>query len=123
MISFFKDWYMRNLSNPAAIILILQFITAFVILYFFSNVFGTLVAALVLAFMLERPVSFLIKHGASRLGATILVMLCYIVFFICLFVAVIPPAAEQLTRISTSISETLTEISNHGENANIQEIL
>lgn len=123
MISFFKDWYMRNLSNPAAIILILQFITAFVILYFFSNVFGTLVAALVLAFMLERPVSFLIKHGTSRLGATILVMLCYIVFFICLFVAVIPPAAEQLTRISTSISETLTEISNHGENANIQEIL
>ena len=72
MISFFKDWYMRNLSNPAAIILILQFITAFVILYFFSNVFGTLVAALVLAFMLERPVSFLIKHGASRLGATII---------------------------------------------------
>ena len=114
---------MKNLSNPAAVILILQFITAFVILYFFSGIFGTLIAALVLAFMLERPVNFLIKHGASRLGATILVMLCYVVFFICLFVTVIPPAAEQLTKISTNISETLTEISKHGENANIQEIL
>lgn len=123
MISFFKDWYMKNLSNPAAVILILQFITAFVILYFFSGIFGTLIAALVLAFMLERPVNFLIKHGASRLGATILVMLCYVIFFICLFVTVIPPAAEQLTKISTNISETLTEISKHGENANIQEIL
>ncbi|WP_405366755.1 AI-2E family transporter [Ruminobacter sp.] len=123
MLSFFKDWYMKNLSNPAAIILILQFITIFVILYFFSSIFGTLIAALVLAFMLERPVNFLIKHGASRLGATTLVMLCYVVFFVCLFVTVIPPAAEQLTKISTNISETLTEISKHGENANIKEIL
>lgn len=123
MLSFFKDWYMKNLSNPAAIILILQFITIFVILYFFSSIFGTLIAALVLAFMLERPVNFLIKHGTSRLGATTLVMLCYVVFFICLFITVIPPAAEQLTKISTSISETLTEISKHGENANIKEII
>ncbi|MBO6009095.1 MAG: AI-2E family transporter, partial [Ruminobacter sp.] len=114
---------MKNLSNPAAIILILQFITIFVILYFFSSIFGTLIAALVLAFMLERPVNFLIKHGTSRLGATTLVMLCYVVFFICLFITVIPPAAEQLTKISTSISETLTEISKHGENANIKEII
>lgn len=114
MIAFFIDWYKRNLSNPAAFILILQFITAFVVLYFFSNIFGTLIAALVLAFMLERPVNFLIRHNLSRLQATVAVMLGYVVFFVGLFLVIIPPAAEQMSKITATISSTLTEISYHG---------
>lgn len=123
MISFFIDWYKTNLSRPAAIILILQFITIFVILNYFTNVFGTLIAALVFSFMLERPVGFLVKKGVTRLKASVLVMMAYVTLIVSLLIIIIPPAAEQLTRISTSISNTISEISKHGNKGDLHKIL
>lgn len=123
MISFFIDWYRTNLSRPAAIILILQFITIFVILNYFTNVFGTLIAALVFSFMLERPVGFLVKKGVTRLKASILVTMAYVTLIVSMLIIVIPPAAEQLTRISNSISNTISEISKHGNKGDLHKIL
>jgi putative permease len=107
MFDFFKNFYSKNLSRPEAAILILQFIAIFIIVYFFSSIFGPLLAALVLAFMLERPVSFLIKHGASRLSATTLVTTLYFAIVISIFVAVIPPALNQLGKLSQKITTVL----------------
>lgn len=115
MFEFFKNFYQRNLSRPEAAILILQFVTIFIIIYFFSSIFGPLLAALVLAFMLERPVSFLVKHGTSRLNATILVTLLYLAIVASIVLAVIPPAVAQLSKIAQNIS---TAINNEYDNKN-----
>ncbi len=116
MFEFFKNFYQRNLSRPEAAILILQFVTIFIIIYFFSSIFGPLLAALVLAFMLERPVSFLVKHGTSRLNATILVTLLYLAIVASIVLAVIPPAVAQLSKIAQNIS---TAINNEYDNKNV----
>ncbi len=116
MFEFLKNFYQRNLSRPEAAILILQFVTIFIIIYFFSSIFGPLLAALVLAFMLERPVSFLVKHGTSRLNATILVTLLYLAIVASIVLAVIPPAVAQLSKIAQNIS---TAINNEYDNKNV----
>ena len=108
MLEFFKNFYYKNLSRPEAAILILQFLTIFIIVYFFSGIFAPLIAALVLAFMLERPVSFLVKHGTSRLSASILVTLLYITVVASIFITIIPPAFSQLSKITQNISQAIS---------------
>ena len=108
MLEFFKNFYYKILSRPEAAILILQFLTIFIIVYFFSGIFAPLIAALVLAFMLERPVSFLVKHGTSRLSASILVTLLYITVVASIFITIIPPAFSQLSKITQNISQAIS---------------
>lgn len=108
MLEFFKNFYYKNLSRPEAAILILQFLTIFIIVYFFSGIFAPLIAALVIAFMLERPVSFLVKHGTSRLSASILVTLLYITVVASIFITIIPPAFSQLSKITQNISQAIS---------------
>ena len=67
MFEFIKKWYFRNLSNPPSAVLLLQFITIYLLVYYGSGVFGPLIAALVLAFIFERPVSFAIASTNSVL--------------------------------------------------------
>ena len=95
MIEFIRRWYHRYLSTPQSAVLILQFITLFILVYYFNSIIGPILAALVLAFIFERPVSFLVKHGTSRLKASILVTLSYITFVVALVVAILPPAIDQ----------------------------
>ena len=45
MFEFIKKWYFRNLSNPPSAVLLLQFITIFLLVYYGSGVFGPLIAA------------------------------------------------------------------------------
>src|SRR5574344_2162021 len=120
MYEFLKSWYTKNLSSPQAAILLLQFITIYIIVYYFSNICGPLIAALVLAFMLERPVSLLIRHGASRLNATILIMLSYVVLVCILFITIIPPAVNQLSKFTQNISQIINNNHQIENNVNIK---
>lgn len=120
MIDFFRKWYHHYISTPQAAILILQFITIYVLIYYFNSIIGPIIAALVLAFIFERPVSFLVKHGTSRLKASILVTLSYIAIIIALIIAILPPALDQLASITKSISNILstpvTTVPNNNKN-------
>ncbi len=109
MIQFLKKWYFRNLSNPPCAVLLLQFITIFLLVYFGSSVIGPLIAALVLAFMLETPVSILIKHGSKRINAVIITMGSVLgaLFVACLFV--IPPALSQMSMMTQKIGIAIND--------------
>ena len=65
MFEFIRKWYYRNLSNPPSAVLLLQFITIYLLVCYGSGVFGPLIAALVLAFIFERPVSFMVKQRTA----------------------------------------------------------
>ncbi len=108
MFNFITSWYKTYLSNQAAAILLLQIVVIFIIIYFFSNIFGVLIVALVLAFILERPVAFLIRHGATRTGATTVVMLTYATVVFCLGLMVVPPAVNQLNIIAKNITTAMS---------------
>ena len=107
MFEFIKKWYFRNLSNPPSAVLLLQFITIFLLVYYGSGVFGPLIAALVLAFIFERPVSFLVRHGVSRTFATTIVLGSAALLVAGILFAVVPPAAQQITAMTQKIGIAL----------------
>ena len=103
MFEFIRKWYFRNLSNPPCAVLLLQFITIYLMVYYGSSVFGPLIAALVLAFIFERPVSFMVKHGISRTKAATIIMLSALILVGSIVFAVAPPAVKQLTTMTQKI--------------------
>ncbi|WP_406545486.1 AI-2E family transporter [Succinimonas sp.] len=107
MFEFIKKWYFRNLSNPPSAVLLLQFITIFLLVYYGSGVFGPLIAALVLAFIFERPVSFLVRHGVSRTFAATIVLGSAALLVAGILFAVVPPAAQQITAMTQKIGIAL----------------
>ena len=110
MLEFIKRWYHHNLSSQAAGILILQFITIFIIIYYFSNIFGPIIAAFVLAFMLDRPTSYLVKKGASRLSASAILISAVIVSIVAILCIVTPPVINQLNKVSSNLVTSLNEL-------------
>ena len=107
MFEFIKKWYFRNLSNPPCAVLLLQFITIYLLVYYGSGVFGPLIAALVLAFIFERPVSFLVKHGVGRTFAATIVLGSAALLVAGILFAVVPPAAQQITAMTQKIGIAL----------------
>ena len=103
MFEFIRKWYYRNLSNPPSAVLLLQFITIYLLVYYGSGVFGPLIAALVLAFIFERPVSFMVKHGISRTKAASIIMMIALLVAGGIVFAVAPPAVKQLTTMTQKI--------------------
>ncbi len=113
MIEFLQKWYHKNLSSPQAALLLIQLVVIYLLVYYCSSIIGPLIAALVLAFISERPVSFLVKRGASRLSATAVTMLSYIGIVVSILIVIVPPAIEQFSNISGTITKALstTEVS------------
>ncbi|MEE1674103.1 AI-2E family transporter [Agarivorans aestuarii] len=77
MFKVLSNWYRRMFSDPEAVAMALVLVIGFVLLYFFGNLLAPLLIALVLAYLLDWPVSFLANHGFRRGFASALVLLIF----------------------------------------------
>ncbi|WP_432459847.1 AI-2E family transporter [Agarivorans sp. QJM3NY_25] len=88
-------WYNRMFSDPEAVAMALVFVIGFVMLYFFGNLLAPLLIALVLAYLLDWPVSFLASHGFRRGIATSLVLLVFFLIATFIVLRVLPTVWGQ----------------------------
>lgn len=73
MLELLLQWYRRRFTDPQVIALLVILLAGFVILYFFSGILAPLLAAIVLAYLLEWPTARLQRLGCSCLWAATLV--------------------------------------------------
>ncbi|CFR07777.1 MULTISPECIES: AI-2E family transporter [Yersinia] len=77
MLELLLQWYRRRFTDPQVIALLVILLAGFVILYFFSGILAPLLAAIVLAYLLEWPTARLQRLGCSRLWAASLVLVVF----------------------------------------------
>jgi putative permease len=77
MLELLLQWYRRRFTDPQVIALLVILLAGFVILYFFSGILAPLLAAIVLAYLLEWPTARLQRLGCSRLWAATLVLVVF----------------------------------------------
>ncbi|TMX06050.1 AI-2E family transporter, partial [Aeromonas salmonicida subsp. achromogenes] len=75
MLEVLKRWYQTRFSDPDAVTLFLLLVACFAVLWLFGGLLAPLLVALVMAYLLEWPVSRLQRAGLSRALATSLVLL------------------------------------------------
>ena len=106
MLEILRTWYRRYFSDPQAVLLLLILATGFGIVLTIGDMLAPVLAALVIAYLLEGVVRYLERHGAQRLRAVILVFGLFMAFVIFLLFGVVP-------LLSVQISQFLREVPHH----------
>ncbi|WP_218354988.1 AI-2E family transporter [Alteromonas lipotrueiana] len=95
MLSVFGRWYWRKFSDPdAAMLLILIILTTAVLLIWGDLILPVLVAAIV-AYLLDWPVTRMVRLGISRTLSSVLVLLGFVAISILLLIGLVPIISRQ----------------------------
>lgn len=93
------DWFRRLFANQQVVILTLLLAAALIIVVFFGDILGPVLAALVLAYLLEGVVRAVVRAGASRRYAVPLVFTLFMVATIAILFGLAPLLSRQLTQL------------------------
>ena len=78
MIELVSDWYKRHFSHPEAMLLVVLLVAGFVLVIFLGDMLVPVLAALVIAYLLEGSVHYLETHGLSRIVAVAIVFTVFL---------------------------------------------
>ncbi|EOD54611.1 AI-2E family transporter [Aeromonas molluscorum] len=95
MFEVLKRWYQTRFSDPNAVTLFLLLLFCFAILWLFGDILAPLLVALVMAYLLEWPVSRLQRFGLERTPATGLVLLLVLTLTVLALLGLIPTLVSQ----------------------------
>ena len=78
MLEMVSRWYKRRFSDPHAVSLVAILLFGFITIYFFGHLIAPLLVAIVLAYLLEWPVTQMCRLGIPRTFSVITVILIFI---------------------------------------------
>lgn len=99
MFEFISSWYQRYFTDPQAALLVVLLVLGFVIIYFMGNMLAPLLAAVIIAYMLEGSVVKLEENNLPRLLAVNLVFIVFLFFMIFLVVILLPILSRQASQL------------------------
>lgn len=98
-----RGWFARQLANPQIVSLLVLLLGALLAVSFFGATLGPVLAAMVIAYLLEGPVSLLERWRCSRRVATVLVWLAFVAVLLVVLFALIPLMTRQAGQVVQEI--------------------
>jgi len=98
-----RAWFNRNFSNPQTVILALFLLGGFIVVFYMGGMLAPLLAAVVIAYLLEAIVQVMERRGMPRLPAVILVFLLFIVVFLFLMLWLVPMLSRQVAQLAQDL--------------------
>lgn len=98
MIQVLRAWYQRYFSDPQAVILALMLVIGFAVVLTFGGMLAPVLASVVIAYLLEGLVRFLVRRRAPRFAAVLVVFLGFMAFLVYLLLGLMPMLWYQLTQ-------------------------
>ena len=96
-------WFRRQLANPQIVLLLLVLFGIGAVIYFIGDMLAPLIAALVIAYLLQGGVNRLQRIGLPHLPAVIVMFLVFVALLIVVVVWLFPLLARQLTQLVTQV--------------------
>lgn len=109
MIDLMKKVYSRYFSDPQAIILATVLIIGFTVIITMGNMLLPVLAAIVIAYLLEGVVRKMQQHGSNRITAVFLVFSVFLAFLIFLVFGVAPLVSSQLSQLFNDLPRYIKE--------------
>ena len=91
-----RQWFQRFSADPQVVILVLVLLVGFVVVLTMGKMLGPVLAALVLAYLLEGLVNALQEYGMPRFAAVILVFLVFMVFLMFSLLGLFPRLSYEV---------------------------
>lgn len=113
MLDFIMSWYQKRFSDPDAITLALILAFIFIGLVLLGDILAPVIVALVLAYLLEWPISHLTKIGVRRGLAVGAVMIVFSCLCIVSFLGLTPLIWHQLVNLIGEIPNIIQQGQNY----------
>lgn len=107
--NYLAQWFNRYFSDPQAILLTVILLVGFTVVLFFGDMLAPVLAAVVIAYLLEGLVRIGEKRGTPRLRVVVLVFLVFMAFLIFLLFGLTPLLWVQLTDLVREIPNYLAQ--------------
>ena len=107
MIDVIKAWYQRHFSDPQVVILALLLLLGAVTVILFGKILVPVIAAIIIAYVLEGAVSKLQYIGIPRMIAVVMVFLMFILALLLFFLGLIPLMFNQLTELLSELPQMI----------------
>ena len=103
MLEMINSWYKRRFSDPHAVSLVAIILFGFITIYFFGHLIAPLLVAIVLAYLLEWPVTQLQRLGVPRTLSVMLVLLMFFSFMLLALFGLVPTIWDQVGNLINDI--------------------
>ena len=112
MLKMFIEWYKKRFSDPHIVSLMAVIVGLFVIIYFFNKILLPVLIAIVLSYLLDRPVNYLHKKNIPRTLAVVMVLLLFLMIVLVGFMILLPLIWQQSISLITNIPNMLNFANN-----------
>jgi putative permease len=93
-----SEWYRRTFSDPQMVLLVLAAVVGVLAISLFGDMLAPAIAAVVIAFLLDGPIDWLVRHGARRTLAFVCVFLGFLLLSVVIMLTVLPLLIAQVTQ-------------------------
>ena len=104
MLELFKAWYKRYLSDPQAVLMLVILVVGFTIVLTLGNMLAPVLAAIVIAYLLEALVQKLKRFNLRRRYAVVIVWLVFVIFMLAMVFGMLPLLSTQLAAFIPEMS-------------------
>jgi putative permease len=108
MLDIFKQWYQRHFTDPQAVILLMLLVLGAFVIVFMGTILAPVIAAMVIAFVLEWLVTLVQRFKVPRVPAFYIVYCLFIGLFLFTIFALIPLLWRQTQLLIEDAPRMLT---------------
>ncbi len=106
---YLRNWYHRHFSNPQVVILTMLLIGITLAVYLFGEMLAPVIAALILAYLLQGIVHRLQGLGVPHLAAVILVFLTFMTLLLIMAFGLLPLLFRQMSQLFQQVPGMIAE--------------
>lgn len=107
MISFIRDWYQRHFSDPQVVLLVILLIFGFVVVMLAGKVLAPLIAAIVIAYLLDGAVTRLSRLGVPYLLSVSVVFIVFMAVVMAVLIWLMPLLIKQTGQFFSEVPNML----------------
>ena len=107
MFDFISSWYRRYFTDPQAALLVVLLVVSVVVLLTMGKMLAPLLAALIIAYLLEGPVTKLQSKQLARIWAVNIVYLFFVAFMFFILFVLLPLLSKQISQFFQEVPDMI----------------
>lgn len=104
------NWFKRTFSDPQVVLLGVIVIGILLTINFMSGMLAPVIAAIVIAFLLDGPTEWLKRRGLPHILSVITVFITFIVLAVLVMILGVPPLADQIGDFFKEVPRMITSL-------------
>ena len=102
-----RNWFQRYLSDPQVVLLAILILISLLVVVAFGQMLIPLFASIVLAYLLEAVVQFLVRKGSRRITAVIIVCSAFLAVFVFFVLGMLPLLSHQISQFMQQLPDMI----------------